>query len=276
MPVPTWAIAGYLVGAFEVVMPLLVAAFVWRRLHTSWRYFGYGALIFFLFQIATRVPITQLLQIAAAPQLAASPTTVWAWLAFLALTAGLFEELGRYIGYRTLLRRDPKTWDRAIMYGLGHGGLESMLLIGGGTILTIYSLSSLAANGLESLPPEQRAAATQGLEAVSAQPTWVWLLGAWERVCALAIQTSLSVLVLQVFVRGGLGWLGLAILAHTLVDGVAVGVPQAFGVGEGRAGGAVVTEALLTLLAAGAVWVIWRLRQPPAQMASNEAPEPAS
>jgi uncharacterized membrane protein YhfC len=267
---PIWAIAGYLAGAFEVILPLVVAAIVWRRLHVSWRYFGYGALIFFLFQIATRVPITQLLQVAAAPQLASSPTALWAWLAFLALTAGLFEEVGRYVGYRTLLRDQPKTWDRAIMYGLGHGGLESIVLIGGGTLLTIYSLSSLAAGGLATLSPDQQAAARQQLAAVAAQPLWVWGLGAWERVCTLTIQVALSVLVLQVFVRRSMGWLGLAILLHALVDGVAVAVPQLLR--TERAVGTLVTEAILTVLAAGALWLIWRLRQSPAQAASNGSP----
>jgi uncharacterized membrane protein YhfC len=219
---PAWAVAGYLAGAFEILLPLVVAAIASLKLRVTWRYFGYGALIFFIFQIATRVPITQLLQVAVAPQLTSSPTALWLWLAFLALTAGLFEELGRYVGYRVLMRNDPKTWDRAVMYGLGHGGLESILLIGVGTVLAVNGLSNLAANGLQSLPDAQQTVAAQQLAAVSSQPIWVWLLGGWERVCALAIQVALSVVVLQVFLRGTLMWLGFALLAHIAVDGVTV------------------------------------------------------
>ena len=260
---PDWAIAGYLTGAFEILLPLVAATVVSARLRVSWRYFGYGALVFFVFQIATRVPITQLLQVAVAPRLAVSPTALWLWLAFLALTAGLFEELGRYVGYRVLLRNNPKTWDGAVMYGLGHGGLESILLIGLGTVIAVYALSSLAANGLQSAQDAQQSAAAQQLAAVTSQPIWVWLLGGWERVCALTIQVALSVIVLQVFLRGTLMWLGFALLAHVAVDGVTVAVPQLFA--DNRATGALVTEAVLTVFAAIALWVIVRLRRTPAQ-----------
>lgn len=252
---PPWAVAGYAAGAFEILLPLLAGAVATASLKVSWRYFGYGALIFFIFQIATRVPITQLLQVAAAPQLTSSPTALWAWLAFLALTAGLFEEVGRYFGYRVFMRNDPKTWEVSVMYGLGHGGLESILLIGAGTLLTIY--------GLSQADPQNSPAVAQQLQAVSQQPTWVWALGAWERVCALAIHVGLSVLVLQVFLRGTLMWLGFAILAHAVVDGVSVATPQMFK--DNRDLGAILTEVLLTVLAACAVWLAWRLRRTPAQ-----------
>src|SRR5689334_5926286 len=41
-----------------------------------------------------------------------------------AVTAGLFEEVGRYVGYRFFMRREPKTWSKAVMFGLGHEGLD--------------------------------------------------------------------------------------------------------------------------------------------------------
>jgi uncharacterized membrane protein YhfC len=168
--VPAWAVAGYLAGAFEILLLLVAAALTAAGLGVSWRYFGYGALVFFVFQIATRVPIIQLLHVTAAPQIASSPLAHWGWLTFLAVTAALFEELGRYAGYRVLWRHDPKTWDRAVMYGLGHGGLESIVLVGAGTILTVYRLSGLANGGLAALPEPQQAAASGQLAAVVAQP----------------------------------------------------------------------------------------------------------
>src|SRR5436853_1735998 len=113
-----------------IVLPLVLAALAHRRLGVSWRYFGYGALIFFLFQMITRVPIVAVAQAALAAQLRASQTLQLGFGTILALTAGLFEEVGRYVGYRWLMRREEKTWSKAVMYGLGHGGLESMLLVG--------------------------------------------------------------------------------------------------------------------------------------------------
>ncbi len=109
----------------EIALPLVLAFVARRRLGVSWRYFGYGALIFFLFQLISRVPIVQLVQGLIQPQLAASFSLQVAWVAILSLTAGLCEEIGRYVGYRWLMRGEERTWSKALMYGLGHGGLES-------------------------------------------------------------------------------------------------------------------------------------------------------
>jgi uncharacterized membrane protein YhfC len=52
---------------FEVALPIALALIARRRLGVGWRYFGYGALIFFLFQLISRVPIVQVTQALIAP-----------------------------------------------------------------------------------------------------------------------------------------------------------------------------------------------------------------
>jgi hypothetical protein len=79
-----------------------------------------GALIFFVFQVISRVPIVTVLGQLLASELKASTLFLYTWLAILALSAGVFEEVGRYIGYRWLMRREEKTWNKAVMYGLPH------------------------------------------------------------------------------------------------------------------------------------------------------------
>src|SRR5947209_19097666 len=77
---PGW-IAGMIVSiVFVIVYPLVLAILAHRRLGVSWRYFGFGALIFFLFQIISRVPAVQLIQGAITPQLVASKPMLLAWL----------------------------------------------------------------------------------------------------------------------------------------------------------------------------------------------------
>jgi len=220
-----WLIADAINVAFMIVYPIVVAVWVHRRLHVSWRYFGYGALIFFLFQLVTRVPAIQIAQAALAPQLKTSPGLLWGWLLVAALTAGLFEEVGRYVGYRWLMRRQEKTWARGVMYGVGHGGLEAWFTaaLAATTLINVIVLSQM---GLASLPPAARAQVAQQLAALNAQPVWFPLLGAWERLWTLPVQVGLSVLVLQVFRQGSLRWLWLAILAHTVVDFSAIALGQ--------------------------------------------------
>ncbi len=70
--------------------------------------------------------------------------------------------------------------------------------------------------------PEAFNLAAQQIAELVSTPPWMFLLGAVERVSALVLQVSLSILVLQVFVRKSIIWLFIAIGWHTLVDAVAV------------------------------------------------------
>lgn len=245
---------------FEVCFPLAAAWFVSRRLHVSWRYFAYGAVIFLLFQLISRVPIVLAIQGALAPQLQASRPLLFGWLAALALTAGLAEEIGRYVGYRWLFREE-KTWSRAVMYGLGHGGLESMVLVAGLTLLGLINLLALSAVDLATLPltDEQRELARQQLAAVAAQPDWLPLVGAWERLWTLPVHVALSVMVVQVFRRRQIWWLWLAVAAHTLVNLLAAGIAPAFELQGATA--LLIPEVIVTLAGVAGLWVIWRLRE---------------
>ncbi len=270
-------IAAYLVAfLFEVGMPIALAVFVRRRLGVSWRYFWYGALIFFLSQIVTRIPLVRVLQFVLADQFRQSQALQWAWLVALALTAGLFEEIGRYLGYRYLVFRrsrsevsrqlsavgdqDPAldAWKKGVMYGLGHGGLESMLLVGGLVLLGLINglvLSRMDPATIAALPSDQAEQVRQAQELFRTLPWWTPLLGAVERLFTIAVQVGFSILVLQAFLRDNVKWLYLAIGAHFLVDLVAVA--------SNRFIGPVWTEAVIGVFALGALYLTFRLKPRP-------------
>jgi len=245
---------------FETLFPLAAAWFVGRRLRVSWRYFAYGAVIFLIFQVITRVPLVMALQGVVTPYVQASRTLMFGWLVALALTAGLAEEIGRYIGYRWLFREE-RTWSRAVMYGLGHGGFESIVLVGGLTLLGLINLLALSSVDLATLPltDEQRELARQQLAAVAAQPDWLPLAGAWERLWTLPFHVALSVIVVQVFRRGQMRWLWLAIATHTLVNLIAVGIAPVLAL-QGMAA-ILIPEVIVMLAGIAGLWVIWRLRE---------------
>src|SRR5699024_12008722 len=48
---------------------------------------------------------------------------------YASLAAGVFEDIGRFIGFRFLLKKF-RSWKDGIAYGIGHGGIESMLVVG--------------------------------------------------------------------------------------------------------------------------------------------------
>lgn len=254
-----WLIAA--VGAtalFTILYPILLAVFTHRRLAAPWRYFAIGAGIFILFQVATRIPVISVIEVLVGQQIRSSPWLLAGWLMLLSFTAGLFEETGRYVGYRWMMGRDEKTWPMAVMYGLGHGGIEAILLVGlsnlvGFAILLFYPAVQRI------LPAEVSGALVQQVAVLSAYPDWFPLLAAWERLWTLPVHVALSVVVLQVFRRANIRWLWLAILLHTAVNLVVVGLSTWIKL-PGH-GSALLSSALVLLVGAGAVWLLFHLRR---------------
>ncbi len=261
MPANLTPSSGYIIVsalsvAFMILYPLVLGLFIHRTLAAPWRWFLYGAGIFFLFQMVTRVPAIQVIQAMIAPKLQGSRPLLWGWLVVLALSAGLFEEVGRYVGYRVLFRQDEKSWRSAVMYGAGHGGIESMLLVGGLALVSLVNLIALMQGGLGQVPAEQRGLAVAQLRAIVAQPIWFPLLGAWERLWTLPSHIAFSVIVVQVFRRGSFLWLWLAVALHTVLDFGAVALLQVLGQSLRTALMQEGCVALFGLLALVAIWIL--------------------
>jgi uncharacterized membrane protein YhfC len=247
-------------AAVEILFPLGLGLWIARRWRVPWKFFFYGVAIFLVFQELTRIPALSYLQPAVTSWLSSSPWAKYAWILFLALTAGLFEEGGRYLGYRFLWKNDDKTWPPALMYGAGHGGVESIVVVGLTMLLQAMSLVSIAQVDPATLTPEQALQFYQAKEAFALIPAWLPLLGALERLMAMAVQVSLSVLVLQVFTRGKGYWWWLALGYHTLVDLVTLLVGSWAGEVMPQSTAALVIEAAVVPFALFSLWLIWRLR----------------
>jgi uncharacterized membrane protein YhfC len=228
LPLDLGLVAAFLVAvAVEIAFPLLVGAWLARRFGLHWIVFIYGAVVFVVAQLLIRIPLVALAQVALAPVLVADQggMRTWAWIGVLVLTAGLFEETGRWLGYRWFFQRMPRTWANALLYGAGHAGAESILLVGLSVFSSLATYLVLTQGVLPVLPGQD--AQFAALHRTFADlPAWAPLLGAVERVLALAFHVSASVLVLQVFVRRNLAWLGVSILWHGFTNLVVVGLAR--------------------------------------------------
>ena len=143
-------------------------------------------------------------------------SNIWAYGAFAGLMAGLFEETGRFVAFKTLLRKKRGNDANALMYGAGHGGIEAVLLMSVAMISNlVFALSVNAGTADPTL-------ATQAAQLVGIAPA-TFLASIVERIGAIALHISLSVLVWFAAKNGKRFWLfPLAIVLHALVDAVAV------------------------------------------------------
>ncbi len=246
---------------FAILYPVVLAAFAHRRLSVPWRYFAFGAGVFILFQLVTRLPIIQVVEAMFGAKIRASTWLTAAWVVMLCFTAGLFEETGRYVGFRWMAGRDPKTWPMAVMFGLGHGGIESITLVGLGSLVSFFLLLFYPLIQT-SLPAELAGPLAQSVAIVSTTPAWQILLAAWERLWTLPVHVALSVIVLQVLRRSSFRWLWLAIFLHTAVNLVVVGLPLLVPL---PGGASLFSSGLVFLAGLLAVWATFRLRKPGTQ-----------
>jgi uncharacterized membrane protein YhfC len=248
---PTVAVLLALSALLTLLGPVAIAWWWRRRSGASWKTWGWGVLVFFVSQCVLRLPWQIALGIWLAPRLAKSTALMWAWVGVSSFTAGLFEECGRWAGYRWLVRRE-RTFRVGVMFGLGHGGVESMLLVGVSLAGVLATYLLLAAHALPPLPPE---AETKVVEAMSRMGPGDAIAGMLERVMAVTVQVALSLVVLQSFVRESRRWLAIAIAGHFVVDFGSVAGAMLL-----RGHGALVVELAVVPAAIAAVLVIRALR----------------
>lgn len=143
----------------------------------------------------------------------------WLYALFLGGTAGIFEETGRFIVFG--LTRKKRQWKDGIAYGIGHGGIESILLIGL-TYINNLAISIMINSGAydtmvaPSLPAGQ---AEQIKNLLIGTSPGLYAMAGFERLFTVFVQIALSIVVLTGFIKGKrLLYLLLAILLHTLVD----------------------------------------------------------
>ena len=144
------------------------------------------------------------------------------------LAAGVFEETGRFLSMKFLMKKEPSAPLPGVAYGIGHGGVE-MLIIFGITMINNLVISALINSGqtdaLFSKVPEDAAVQLQAqLDQLQTIGAGALLIGLWERISALVLHLGLSMLV-WVAVRKGGKWLWLfpaAIALHASVDAGAV------------------------------------------------------
>lgn len=188
-----------------------------------------GAAGFFVPQILIRLPILSVLSLSRGFVAFAEGHYVLYCLA-LAFTAGLFEVAGRYAVAKIMAKN--LTFEKGMAAGLGHGGIEAMLIVG---ITYIFNLIYVwminsgifhmvsGTNGWVAMPPEDMAVYQESMLAVQKILTGsgpvIYYLAGYERILTMIFHVAMSLLVCY-FVWKGKGIKGILICLalHTAAD----------------------------------------------------------
>ena len=175
--------------------PIVLAIIFYRKEKVAIKSFLVGVLCFTVTQILIRVPLLQLLQLTDWYKNLVNSSIFLATL-LLALSAGIFEEVGRFLSFRYVLK-DGLEWKDGVAFGIGHGGIEAMYI--GLTNINNIALSLAINSGTfdniiaKQLPAE--VADTIKDQLTSIAPA-TFLAGGLERLFTIFIHIGLSLLVL--------------------------------------------------------------------------------
>ena len=137
------------------------------------------------------------------------------------LAAALFEETGRLIAMKFFMK-DSLNKPNALMYGIGHGGIEAILLVGMtyvSNLMTAVMINSGALQAsVELVDAELRQTTFEQIKVLWELPSWQFYMAGVERLAALILQIALSVLVYKAVAKKNRTYWFIAFGIHFAVD----------------------------------------------------------
>lgn len=198
----------------------------WRKRHKAqttlvWLFAGAAGFLFFArvlelgvhyFCIVADNPVSRFL----------NGSTV-AYVLYGVFMAGVFEECGRYLILKHLLKKN-RSRENAVLYGIGHGGIEILavvlpLMVTYLTIAVLFS-SGNTETALDALKitEENAAAVLPSVQAAAAFDYAAMAMNVMERLFAILLHIGLTVIVFYGVSNRKPVFLPLAVVLHMLMD----------------------------------------------------------
>ncbi len=178
---------------------------------------------------------------------------IWIYGIYGATAAAVFEETGRYLGFKYLNKKGMLSQSNSFMLGIGHGGAEAIFVVGLTYISNLFIAMSINSGILqEELGKMDKALAKQTFEQITPlwdSPSYIFCLAGIERIFALALQISFAMLMYQAVKNANQRILGMVFFFHFAVDFTVLIVGKYFG--------NVVAEITVAILAAFVVYVAY-------------------
>lgn len=220
-------LAMLLVFIVSVGLPFALLVLIRKKTGARIAPFFWGCLSFFVFAMV----LEQLLhRVVLAVSGSVLTENVLLYAVYGGLAAGIFEETGRFIFLRVVMKKGREPQD-ALMYGAGHGGIEAILIVGvtyvNNIIYSIMINTGIAKEILSALEGEVLDATAAAFTALSTAAPTMFLAAGVERICAIALHMALSVLVYTALRRRKFAFVLLSVVLHALVNAVSVLVNSA-------------------------------------------------
>jgi len=220
------SIPSLVITVISMVLIPVIFFIYWRRKHkeqTNIRYLIAGAVGFMVSARVLELGVHYFCILGDNPVSRFITGNTAAFVLYGTLMAGVFEECGRHIVLKYIMKKN-RIRENAVLYGIGHGGIEILAVLLPGMILylTIAVLFSQGdvQNALNSLKitEETAAAALPSVRAAAAFNFGMMAANVIERFFAMFIHIGLTVIVYYGVVNAKKSCLPGAILLHMLMD----------------------------------------------------------
>lgn len=210
---------------FMIIIPIVFFIY-WRKKHkdqTKMSYLIAGMIGFLISARVLELGVHYVCLISKNPISHFLNTNTWAYALYGIVMAGIFEECGRYVIFKSIMKKH-RTRENVVLYGIGHGGMEifTVILPAMITYLVIVVLFSSGniQNALKTLKMTKDNIFVI-LPAIKAAATFTFItmvLSIIERLLTMFIQIGLTVIVYVDVINTNKVKLLLAIVLHMLVD----------------------------------------------------------
>ncbi|MGN0298503.1 MAG: YhfC family intramembrane metalloprotease [Lachnospiraceae bacterium] len=214
----------FIMVVFGFGLPI-AATILWKRYsHTSIKPMLVGAAVFVIFAMIIEQAVHAVCILFDNPISKFVTSNGMIYAIYGGLAAGLCEEIGRFVAFKFVLKKE-KHPDSAIMYGIGHGGIECIFVLG--VTVLVYLILALMYNsmGYENFIIRMGADLQQEWNGIIASLSEYHVMtgaaGVVERVAAIALHVELSVIVFAAVKQNKIMYLPLAIVLHALIDVIA-------------------------------------------------------
>ncbi len=203
-----------------ILVPIILPIIIHKKTNQSWRVYIVGAAAWITFALLIEGFINNRVT-----SLTDIQSHIWIYALYGGLAAGIFEETGRWIAFKYILK-DEKKPETPLMYGAGHGGIEAIILVGLPVIVNIFIAIMINSGSISSIikDPTTLQTTLNQFKTLSTTSSATFLLGGAERILAIIIHLVFSIIVFKAVRENKIGYFFLAIGLHALTDFGAIAI----------------------------------------------------
>ena len=218
-----------LTAVLGIALPLITAIIWCKKKHEPFTTVLIGAATFLLFAIVIEKPLQALVISLDSPVSQFVNARPVLWGIIVGLFPGVFEETGRFVAFKTVLRK-RKQRETGLSHGIGHGGFEALFILGI-TYIEYFVFAIMLNQGsfvelmiepvMDTLTPEVVKQITGIVEQITTFSAATMGVALVDRLIAVLYHIGASIMVFYAVKDKKKWWLyPLSILIHTVIDGL--------------------------------------------------------